>query len=239
MKKRLSLALAIISISVFAACSPTPSQPVLTSNSDLIATMVAETLTAFPSATSLPSLTPTPSSTPSPTSTNTPTPFVLPSIPDGWATYTNYQYGIALAHPNLFNCQQNCGVSFVIPGDSESVVNFAVENTMGGGDAPFDGFSIAVFPNNDNQSFVDYINQIKQLLPEHPMFGGLPINETNVTVGGQLGTMLSVGDSGSIAGVYVPFPNDRRILIISRGEQKPGSFEKTFERILSTFVFIR
>ena len=231
MKKRLSLALAIISISVFAACSPTPSQP------DLIATMVAETLTAFPSATSLPSLTPTPSSTPSPTSTNTPTPFVLPSIPDGWATYTNYQYGFALAHPNLFNCQQNCGV---IPGDSESVVNFAVESTMmEGTDAPFDGFSIAVFPNNDNQSFVDYINQIKQLLPEHPMFGGLPINETNVTVGGQLGTMLSVGDSGSIAGVYVPFPNDRRILIISRGEQKPGSFEKTFERILSTFVFIR
>ena len=235
MKKRSTLALITISICVLAACAPTPPQPTLTSNSDLI-----ETLSAFPSATSLPSLTPVPSSTPSPSSTNTPTPFVLPSIPDGWVTYTNYQYGFVLAHPNLFDCQQNCGISFVTLGDTESVVNFAVESTMmWGTDAPFDGFSIDVFPNNDNLSFVDYINQIKQLLPEHPMFGGLPINEVNVTVGGQPGTMLSVGHSDSIAGVYVPFPNDKRILIISRGEQKPGSFEKIFEQILSTFIFIQ
>jgi hypothetical protein len=225
MKKPIVLVIIVLLFSILISCTSNTPTPPPTSNTNQIATSVAATLTALPSATILPSL--------------TPTPLVTSSLPDGWITYTNSEYGFSFMHPNLFDCQQDCGITGALHGDSQYVTTFAVESSiMWGTDAPFDGFSIDVVLNNDNQSFRDYIEQEKQVLSDHPRYGGLPISETQITVGGQQGIWLSLRPEYTGFDVfYIPLPNSGMILSVSELEASPGRFDGIFNQILSTLTF--
>jgi hypothetical protein len=199
--------------------------------SDSVATIVKATLQAFLSATPIPSLIPVPSETPTPT---------LPvPMPVGWVIYWSEQYGFAFSHPNLFDCYDQCGLSMTGTSNVEvSVVNLALEKTlMWGTDAPFDGFSLTIGLNKNDLSFRDYVDREKQAIFTSVMYGGLPIQETDISGGGQNGVLLSLRDGGSLA-AYLPMPNSKMILAFFIGEQYQGSFIDTFKQILSTLRFI-
>jgi hypothetical protein len=221
----------VISSGVLAACGSTPGKATPRPASDQVGTIVAATMEAFLSATPVPSLTPVPSSTPSETATL--------AAPAGWVVYTNEQYGFELAHPNLYDCKDQCGLSaFIRPDGVQSVTTLAVESTlMWGTDAPFDGLSLDVFPNPDAIPLQDFVEQEKQAILTGPSAIGPPLGVTPYLAGGQTGIKMSL--AGNMDAIYIPFPNSHQILIFSIGQQHEGSFDATAEQIISTLRFTK
>jgi len=204
-----------------AAASPT-------SQNGLVSTIVAGTMDALLSATPVPSSTSIPTDTPAATATLV--------MPQEWVVYTNEQYGFQFAHPNLYDCKDQCGITTFLSPNVYSVVNLAVESTLSAG--PFDGLSIVVFTNPDAIPLPEIVEQEKQAMLAGPTFIGPPLDITPYIAGGQTGISMSFAGNISRA-IYIPLANSNKILIFSIGNQHEGSFEETADQILSTLRFTK
>src|SRR5690554_2175959 len=70
----------------------------------------------------------------------------------GWKTYENTEYGFSFKHPNL--SQDCCSISGPLSGNPKMLGTFADSSTgTPGGDSPFNGFSVAIEPNEDDIKF--------------------------------------------------------------------------------------
>jgi hypothetical protein len=230
--RKLTLSLCIVILSgVLAACGSAQGKATPRPASAQVGTIVRATMEALLSATPVPSDTPVPSSTPTETATL--------AAPIGWVVYTNEEYGFELAHPNLYDCKDQCGIAaFINLGNIQFVANLVVASTLTGNGAPFDGLGIDVFFNPDSIPLQDFVEQEKQAILAGPEIIGPPLDEIPFIAGGQTGIKMSL--PGNIpSATYIPFPNSDKILIFSIVQQQEGSFEATAEQIISTLRFTK
>jgi hypothetical protein len=218
---------AILGISILlfglAACSYSAAAAPATQRG-LVETIVAGTMQAFMSATPIPTE----------TSTETPT----PEVPVGWVKYENEQFGFEFAHPNLFNCQDQCGFkAFLGKSEDIDIVTLAVESTLKPGDAPFDGLSFDVLVNAEEASLNDIVNWEWQALTTGPAMIGPPLEKLPYSVGGQEGIKITL--VGNMSAIYIPFPSSHQILVVSIGNQSENSFGPTADQVLATLTFTK
>ncbi len=229
MRKHLLSLLFLLVCIPLASCSTLKGEAPVAPTSDLVGPIVKGTLEAVLSATPVPSDTPEPSLTPTPTL----------SAPAGWVIYKSEEFGFELAHPNLFDCKDQCSMSaFINLGDIQHLVTLAVQSTLKFSGEPFDAISFDIFQNPDGFLLQDFVEQEKQAILAGPMPIGPPTDENPVTIAEQTGIKMGFGGNVSAA-IYLPFPTGHQILIISICNASEGSFEGIAEQILATLRFTR
>lgn len=162
-------------------------------------------------------------------------------IKSGWKLYNDDKYLFSFQHPNFdSSC---CALAGPLDGKAEMSVILADKNTVvPNTDKPFNGIGIYVEPNNENKSFVDYITEQKKSLLDNYKLMTDKDNTANavehtVTVDGRNGIGL-IGYSWWAEMIYVPFPDNKKVLIIVKKEETKDSFDNQFKEILSTFKFL-
>jgi hypothetical protein len=159
-----------------------------------------------------------------------------------WETYTNDEYGFSFSHPKLDNKCCTMGG----PASEEVALNltYADLDTVGEtiSDAPFAG--IAVFVIKTSRPFEEYILKEKiALLKQSKEYAELTEQEfadnsleEEISLDEQVGVSLINYSWDDIKRHYIPFPNSKNILIVSRSSAESTKF--TFEEIFSTFKFL-
>ncbi len=184
----------------------------------------------------------------SPASELPPAPPPVPGEPTtgetaNWKTYKNINYGFSFKHPDLdSSC---CNIAGPIIGNPKRLVVLANTATVHKGtDASFDGLAIYIdtpqVALNTAEGFASYIyGQKNSLIENYREFVGSepkkPRDEA-ITVNGKQGNLLlGYAAWGDI--IYVPFSDNKNVLVIVKTEASEGSFDTTFDQILSTFKF--
>lgn len=158
-----------------------------------------------------------------------------------WKTYTNSKFNFSLKYPpSLVKC---CGISGPISGNPEEIITLGSSSKAGRGtDAPFDGFAIYVETNLSNLKLSQYISQEKQALlgiykaseGKDPTGRGI---ESMFMIAGRQGTILKNYSWDDVTRYYVNFPDEKKILVFAKIKVN-GTFDTTFDQILSTFKFL-
>ncbi|MEK7611682.1 MAG: hypothetical protein AAB486_04930 [Patescibacteria group bacterium] len=183
-------------------------------------------------------------------SATVPNPSLIPVVPAdptaGWKIYTNSQYGFSFKHPEYFN-SACCGLSGPILGKPEKILVLADPKTvMPNTDKPFDGFGIYVdtpeVDLNMLEGFSSYIYGQKGSLIKNyqDMMDKEPANTKSgfIMVSGRKGESLQGYTWWAEKIIYVPFPDNKNVLVIVKGDASKGSFDAVFDQILATFKFL-
>lgn len=114
--------------------------------------------------------------------------------------------------------------------------------TTPGTDKSFDGLAVYVVQIPQNRSFAEYISEEEIALQQHyrAFMGSEPKKDgsrSQFSLGGRTGVKLQGYSWDNIVRIYIPFPGDNYILVVSKTEKATGSFDATFNQILSTFRF--
>lgn len=153
-----------------------------------------------------------------------------------WTKFSNQQIGISFKHPQM---DDSCCAIGLPKGQAFMV--FAIKSTTREGtDKPFDGFGVSAVELG-NLDFTQFVTSQEQLLISQTKEGEstqFNPSKSPITVAGINGTAL-VGHSGyDTEFIYVPYPGNNKVLIIAKTNEFPGSFDATFNQILSTFKFL-
>lgn len=158
-----------------------------------------------------------------------------------WKVYNDQQYNFSFKHPNLKEC---CKIAGPV-GNADLVVTLADNNTVTQvTDKPFDGLTVYVV-NRDvsrEEGFNSYISYQKNgLLDQYKAFTGEQPKQTgsekNIVIAGRQGVSLKGFSWDNIERIYIPFPDNQKILVIAKGQTSEENFENIFNQILSTFKF--
>lgn len=177
----------------------------------------------------------------------TPTPTSIPT-PDetaNWKTYTNTKYGFSFKYPMNFD-STCCGISGPVLGKPEMIIVLADPATGAQGtDMPFNGLGIyidSVVDFTSADGFTSYIyGQKASLIKNYKDFMDKePINgkSNTVMVAGVKGEALEGLAWWSNKIIYVPFPDNKKVIVIVRADASKDSFDTMFNQILSTFKFL-
>lgn len=159
-----------------------------------------------------------------------------------WKVYNDQKYNFSFQHPDLKEC---CKISGPV-GDANLVVTLADNNTVTQGtDKPFNGLAVYVVNRNisGEEGFNSYIYYQKNaLLDQYKAFTGEQPKQTGsektVVVADRQGVSLKGFSWDNIERIYVPFPDNQKVLVIAKSQTSGGNFETIFNNILSTFKFL-
>lgn len=143
-----------------------------------------------------------------------------------WKTYTNEKYGFSFKHPNFVE-QTNYVSPVTYPLD---VVALLFRNKVSNDE---DKITIEVYPNKDNKTVEDYAKDASE--NEY-----LVASQSAIMIASQDSIMhiskLHLEDKQiNFTRYFVPFPKDKRILVIT-SRARTRSFAE-FDQILSSFTF--
>lgn len=152
-----------------------------------------------------------------------------------WKTYTNTKYGFSFKHPNLIS---GVGIGWPLTGDPERIIVLAEKDSVvEESDVPFNGFAISIEPNTRNFSLEQYVFIEAEAVKSHytcAVFKGIE----NIDVNSIKGVRITCEENHGFLDEFVfMFPDTKQILIFARLSKTKGSFEATFNKILSTFKF--
>lgn len=155
-------------------------------------------------------------------------------------TYQNEKYKFSFNHPNLKEC---CAISGPI-GDAELIITLADNSTETtfGTDESFNGLAVyvvnRVISGEEFNSYLSY--QKNALIDQAAAFSGEKSRqgvETNIDVAGQRAVSLKGFSWDNIERLYIPFPDNKKVLVIAKAETTPGSFKTIFDQILASLKF--
>lgn len=177
------------------------------------------------------------STAPTATQNISPTDFPTPTLDakTNWKTYSNSKYNISFQYPATLS-NACCDIAGPITGNFEKLIVLADESTtQQGTDKAFDGIGVYVVP---HQNFTTYIEEEKeaQLRIKKEFTGNnTPGIQTPAKLSNQEGVILKGYSWDALERLYVPFPNNQYVLVISKNQQSQD-FQTLYNQILSTFI---
>lgn len=171
-----------------------------------------------------------------PTPTPSPTPTPAPDPTADWKIYTNTDYSLSFKYPNLDT--KCCMIGGPFHGNATHIATFAdATTTREGTDKPFDGFVIYI-DSSDKTSLENYFNQerggISGYYKEAYGQTSPSVSFSRITIGGNQAIVFEYKPLSKIYVLSLP-GGGKSILIMT--EETTGSFQPTFDLILSTFKF--
>lgn len=174
-----------------------------------------------------------------------PTPIAIatpaPDSTANWKTYENKKYGFSFKHPNLD--EKCCSLAGAASDNPVAIITLAdITTGFSNTDAPFDGLSVYIIPNENNLTFDQYIEKERVALFEQFKIMADPsrIHKGQVIstqIAGQPAISLANYSWDGIARTYFKSPNSKVIIEISKKEQSQNHFS-SYDQILSTFKFL-
>jgi hypothetical protein len=162
-----------------------------------------------------------------------------PVLTENWEIYTNTRYGFTFKYPKMHT--ECCRVTGPAAKNTDEVITFATE------DSPmWEGFGIFVIPNENNLPFEEFISRERAGLDEiysGGIWGGADREKADqievITVDNQTGIRFGGYPSQlAIERIYIPFPDQKNILAISKNLFGKKDFDNTFDQIMTTFKFV-
>lgn len=168
-----------------------------------------------------------------------PTPTIDPTA--DWKAFIDQKYNFSFKYPASFD-DKCCNLSGPANTGARKIVVLADPTTVDkGSDKPFNGFAVYVDLISSGKSFEQYINEEKaKQLSNKKEFSGKNEEGTqaSITVAEQQGVVLKGYSWDGVERLYLPFIDNKNVLIIAKNQLSAGSFDEVFDQILKTFKFL-
>lgn len=161
----------------------------------------------------------------SPSTVSQPSPTIDPTT--DWKTYINTQYNFSFKYPYYLD-DKCCNLGGPILNNPQQIIVLAEKPTSKTGpDQSFNG--IAIYVVKIDNLFKNYLIEEKEAQLSIINDPQKQLIKKEITLAGK--TAISLNNL-----IFIPLA-DKTVLTITKGEQAKGSFDETFNHILSTFKF--